>query len=151
MTGPVSIPAELLESSSHIERNMGITTRIDRTMHDYVQNLLYIYIHIKITIYIYIHDYNMSITVYNVYMESMGWSLFQNGKAPNGCRLLRRRGAAAVQPWVRENDALRCPQLWMDNPLTKCSFIAGRIIHKWWKTIFDFSDFREYYAGFKGF
>jgi hypothetical protein len=43
MTGPVSIPAELLESSSHIERNMGITTRIDRTMHDYVQNLLYIY------------------------------------------------------------------------------------------------------------
>ena len=56
MTGPVSIPAELLESSSRIERNMGITTRIDRTMmHDYAQNLLYTITYIlKLYIYIYI-------------------------------------------------------------------------------------------------
>ena len=70
MTGPVSIPAELLESSSHIERNLGITTRIDRTMHDYVQNLLYIYIYILKLLYIYIYMIIICLLLYTMYTWS---------------------------------------------------------------------------------
>ena len=102
MTVPVSIPAELLESSSHIERNMGITTRIDRTMHDYVQNLLYIYIHIKITIYIYIYMIIICLLLYTMYTWSP-WAGHFSKTAAGAKRVqiaseARRRSCPALGP-----------------------------------------------------